>query len=198
MRRIVAIEGIVHAGKSSLIAGLEKSVSLDVQCIAEYCDFAGGGKNFPGFPKDIDAALGANIFFYDLESRRFDSFSESSNLVILDRSIFSVLAYHYATEFISQGRIKCFEKSLNFFRKEFPGCFPDLCIYLSISTDEQRERHRNDGFYEGILLNREFNDYLMEFYSKIGSLFPEIELVVIDGRQDRQAILLQVEGLLNL
>ncbi|MEI6288469.1 MAG: deoxynucleoside kinase [bacterium] len=194
MRQIIAIEGIVHAGKSSLISAMEKDRSMtSVQYIAEYCNFIGGGQNFPGFPKNTRTALEANVFFGDLERKRFATVTKKVNLIILDRSIFSVLAYHYATEKISHGKIKCFKRSIEYFQKQFPEFLPETCLYLAINLNEMRRRHGDTGFYENILLNDEFNCYLMEFYLKVGELFPEIKVITIDGKQDRKTVLLQAK-----
>ncbi len=79
MKQLIAIEGIVHAGKTTLIKNLEKIYNTsNFQFIKEYGNFVGGGQHFPGFPQDQTEALTSNIF---LRNWKKDDLKPSNNQV---------------------------------------------------------------------------------------------------------------------
>lgn len=190
MKQLIAIEGIVHAGKTTLIKNLEKIYNTsNFQFIKEYGNFVGGGQNFPGFPQDQTEALTSNIFFEELEERRFKTIKQSSQVVVLDRSLISVLAYHYASEKITQGKVKCFEESLKHFLTNFSSWIPQVCFYLKISILEMNKRHRGGGFYENVLLQESFNEHLLSFYDQMSCFFPNMTIYEINAHKTKREIL---------
>ncbi len=194
MVTIYAIEGIVHSGKSSLLNRLSRlSTFKNFEFVQEYSEFV-GGKNFPGFPKNSLGALKANEFFGELEEKRFLGITGLTDKVMLDRSLFSVLAYHYATERISRGEIKCFDQSIDFFQKFYGMFFPNVCIHLVISFEEMMRRHKSDGYYEPKIMMREFNKYLLDFYEWAPSIFPNTEFHKIDGTKKPEEIIREVQA----
>jgi len=190
LKQIIAVEGIVHAGKTTLIRHLERVCDkTKFQFIKEYGDFIVGGQNFPGFPKNQIEALSSNGFFEKLEQKRFETIRQISQVVILDRSLLSVLAYHYATEKITQEKIKCFNDSLNYFLDNFSSWIPQVCLYLKITVSEMYKRHEGDGFYESILLCKSFNAYLLSFYDQMSRFFPNMTIYEIEAHKTKKEVL---------
>ena len=176
----LALEGIVHAGKTTLLHAIGKQRN-DVCCIEEYTAYR-GEREFPPFPNTSEEACSANKFFIDLDSRRFADATDS-RIVLLDRSCISVLAYHYATEQVTLGKVQCFTQSLQLFQTTFAGFVPDKIIYVEISMSDLVIRHVGDnGVYKEILLSPEFNEHLCNFYDRLDRYFPRLTVYKVDGR----------------
>lgn len=174
-----ALEGIVHAGKTTLLKGIQ-ALKSDVCCINEYTVYR-GFVPFPQPPTTSDEAMDANRFFLDLDSRRFAD-AGTSKVVLLDRSCISILAYHYATEHVSCGQIVCFEPSLRLYRARYSRYIPDVVLYLKISMAELARRHVGaKGVYKQDLLDEEFNRHLCAFYDNLCTYFPQLVVHTISG-----------------
>ena len=191
----IALEGIVHAGKTTLLHALQRQRD-DVCCIDEYTVYR-GEKHFPPFPKSSKEALNANQFFIELDVKRFADVTDAS-IVLLDRSCVSVIAYHYATEQSTGGQIQCFTTSLQLFQTVYRRFVPDVVVYLEISMDNLEKRHIGDkGVYKGILLNHVFNEHLCTFYEKLHQYFPEVTVIKIDGGLPPMEVLAEVNKVIN-
>lgn len=194
-KRIVAIEGLVHAGKSTLVKALAKKDS-GIVCVGEYVEFA--TSKFPEQPRSPKDASEARKYFMGLEKKRRSCISNDASLVILDRSVLSILAYHFAVEVVTSGEVPCFSESI----KSLPtGCwiFPELCIYLDVSDSEIRRRHkRKSGRYSPTLLNPEFNAQLRKFYEKVlATILPSLEVVRIDASGSPEKVIREAKLLLG-
>ncbi len=191
---IVALEGLVHAGKSTLLQSIRDNCGA-VRCIGEYVEFA--TERFPGFPKSMEDACAGHAFFLNLEQKRRQKIQYEDRMVILDRSIFSILAYHFAVEEMSCGRIPCFREGVATVQSE-SWLFPQICLYLDVDDEEIALRHQDEtGFYQSVLLENAFNARLRAFYEKAMPFhFPSLEIVRVDARQPKQAITAQVKELL--
>lgn len=193
---IVALEGVVHTGKTTLLHGVKLRMGERICCIDEYSTYKGRVR-FPDFPTTSEEALGANEFFVRLEEKRFADVSEPG-IVLLDRSLLSVLAYHYATEKVTDGRVSCFEQSLLFFRENFSCWLPRLVIRLNISPEVFRKRHAEDsGLYKPVLLDEAFNRNLVLFYDNLGTYFPEIKVHKIDAVKSKVIVLRRTLNILS-
>ena len=63
-------------------------------------------------------------------------------------------------------------------------------IYLEISLRDLIKRHEGDtGVYKPVLLEEEFNRYLMYFYENIRSFFPTLEVYKIEGTLSKEEVL---------
>ena len=185
--KIYALEGIVHAGKTTLLNNI-RITNWDIVCVDEYTLYR-GTMPFPDFPATLEEALAANQFFIELDARRFTDIG-TSKIVLLDRSCISVIAYHYATEQITHGEIACFKPSLRLYKEQFGRYIPNVMIYLEISLRDLIKRHEGDtGVYKPVLLEEEFNRYLMYFYENIRSFFPTLEVYKIEGTLSKEEVL---------
>lgn len=192
--KVVALEGLVHAGKTTLLRSIRGS-SLDVRCIGEYVEFA--EERFPKPPKDRAEAMNNHAFFLKLEQKRRKEICESDKIVLLDRSVFSILAYHYATERRSDGKISCFEDGVSAVFAE-SWLFPRVCVYLDVNDTLIESRHYgDDGFYQSSFLEKQFNALLREFYEKVmPQRFSSVSVVRIDAGQSKEVVIAQLEMVL--
>ena len=194
-KTIVALEGLVHAGKSTLFQYiLEKYV--DVKCVREYVEFV--TERLPCFPENREDARFGHAFFLNLEQKRIVEIEEGDNVVLLDRSIFSILAYNFAVEKMSNGRIPCFQDSIDVYWNE-NWLIPQICVYLDIEDSDISLRHQDEkGHYYSIFLDCAFNAWLREFYEKaMLCYFPSLEIIRIDAHQSRREIVVQMEKILR-
>jgi thymidylate kinase len=185
---IIALEGLIHAGKTTLINRVRGLAGESICCIDEY-SFYRGNRNFPDFPRTSNEALDANQFFVDLEKQRFANRIVSLPTV-LDRSFLSVLAYHYATEKVTHGKIVCFSQSMDFFTRDYFCYMPNIVVYAEIPLEVMFKRHRAEtAIYKPILLDREFNRHLIHFYNNVTKFFPQITLHRIDAAAPEKEVL---------
>ncbi len=189
MLKVVAIEGLIHAGKTTLFQSLVR-VYKDVVFVSEFVEFA--TCKFPNLPQSIEEARNSRLFFLNLEEKRKEKIRTDSKIVILDRSVLSILAYHFSVEVLTNGNIMCFTDSI----KKIPfekWIFPDLCIYLDINNHEVIRRHQREiGGYNSIFLDNQFNNCLRKFYLDImPELFSQMELIHIDALQRPNEVLRQ-------
>ena len=188
--RVVALEGLVHAGKTTLLRNIRGS-GLDVRCIGEYVEFV--EDRFPKPPKNTIEAMNSHVFFLKLEQKRRREIRKNDNIVLLDRSVFSILAYHYATEVRSGGEIACFEEGVASIPHE-NWLFPSVCVYLDVSDELIEARHHGDeGFYQSMFLEMQFNALLREFYEKVmPQRFSSVNVVKIDAGYSKEVIITQL------
>lgn len=179
---IVALEGLVHAGKTSILQRLNGQKRL--LCIEEYGVYANGAIHFPKFPSTAKEAFRANDFFFKLEEKRFQSIQIDTPLILLDRCLFSVLSVNWALERFYVDGFQCFERTYRDILTRYSDKLPQLCILLHISTDEVLRRHKIEGYYHPLLLNPLFNSLLADFYyEELPRLFPETSFIQINAMQ---------------
>lgn len=181
---VVAIEGIVHAGKSTLHKRLSEKHE-EITCIGEYVEYA--TEKFPAPPRSLEEARVARLYFLNLELLRVNSTYERGRIILLDRSILSILAYHFAIERLTG--LLCYKASLLRFCDE-DWMFPDSCLYLDISDETLYSRHKAEkGNYQRILLNKAFNGYLRRFYEEVAPVeFPYLAVRRIDASQSQENV----------
>lgn len=186
----MALEGLIHAGKSTISSSLCGYVK-DVSCVPEYIEFT---KTFPNFPKDYDDVLKAWDFFINLEKKRKNTADWRAPIVVLDRSILSILAYNYAISRFTDGKIHYLDVDLKCLNNQ-GWMIPDVCIYLEISDSEISRRHQKEtGRYDKILLNSKFNASLREFYiDKISGIFPSMEFRKINANEPIEKVFSEVQ-----
>jgi thymidylate kinase len=139
---IVALEGPSYSGKTTLsrqlVARFGKSRTL---VCPDYVEVAGGCDEVPRAPRR--SVLGEFLslrFFLNLDRRRWEqSLREASGhtLVILDRSLHTLLAHTFAIEMVYEKPI--FERALKIVAKE-PRIIPHQVLYLDAPQEELERR----------------------------------------------------------
>ena len=187
-RLIVGVEGVVHAGKTTLATVLADQLGFHL--VPEYSSFARSRGGFPDFPSTLTHARQSLLFFLNLEKLRFATIPGAAMGVVLDRSVISLLAFSYALE--ATAGIRCFEDSWQRI-SDVPEWLPDCCIEIRIPDLTQGRRHSGDPYsYESHLLDPEFNARLREFYSRLSQYLPRVRVLWVDGERSLDAILDQV------
>ncbi len=149
-------------------------------------------------PERSGFAREGRLYFLDLEKKRRMYADLRKKLIVLDRSFLSVLAFHFAVEKTSAGKVICFSESLQAISGE-EWIFPDLCIYLDVDDLEIKKRHETErGLYDPILLDSVFNFQLRRFYDDIlPSIFPMIKVAKIDVSLSFNEVLSNAKSLLE-
>lgn len=194
-RIIIALEGLVHAGKSTLVKTLSERIN-GIQCVGEYIEFA--TSKFPNFPHNLNEAREARQYFLALEEMRRACIRRETRCIVLDRSILSILAYHFAVELTTNREVPCFDETINTLSLE-DWLFPNMCIYLDVSDVEIAKRHLGQtGKYSPVLLDPTFNSYLRRFYEDvILKRFPLLKMVRVDAHNSPEKVFSQVVSLLK-
>ncbi len=183
---IIAFDGSVRAGKTSLIANLSRI--FGAPSIEEYKKYAmKAGAEFPEFPpKSYEEALRASQFFIDLEKHRCADLKkfDESKIVFVDRTSLSCVAFDYAANrFTGLDTLEEVQELWESAEK----IVPDLLFFMDVSQANIKKRMRinNDNFPPHIY-DKVFTDDLKFFFEKECS---ENECVVrIDANQSKEAV----------
>lgn len=133
---VIALEGPVCAGKTTLINGL---VPLGYQKIPEYVDFAlNNNLKLPKFPPQNETEAKASFEFYlDLEKRRQGRVEKGKWL--LDRSKYTLLAFEAGARNLTQIDIFPWACNLVDQRKD-EITEPDHTLYVDVAPEESKRR----------------------------------------------------------
>lgn len=185
MASMIVIEGLVCAGKTTLLNKLGRLVNY--QTILEYKEYLKDSEELPRFPPSSrEEALLISQFFVILERRRqndLGKFSEQDVTVIFDRGILSCLAFDYAAR-----RFTGFDTYLEVIQMYQAEDFhqPHLCLYLDVSYQTMIDRMKRRGTFSGDqFANRKFTELLVEFYRHFLAL---PQFIKIDGRLPEQEV----------
>lgn len=130
---LVAVEGPSYAGKSSLVRELAQQLPSDGTIVIEcYVAVAPDRASVPtSLPVSADAQLEAQRFYLDLELERFRravNEKPSAGMILLDRSIHTLLAHAHAIQRMTGFAV--YDRFLAIVR-ETPGiAWPDIVFYL--------------------------------------------------------------------
>ena len=142
--RIVTIEGPSHAGKSTLLAQIERVLRRhDIKYLPDYVDAAGGPLRVPDTPgTGIDEIQGL-LFFLQVEVNRLGTVQQEMTLpsvCFLDRSVHTLLAHRYAVQ--TMRSVKCYDLALRIVSELCPSFYPGHIFYLD--TPEEILAHRRE------------------------------------------------------
>lgn len=161
--RVVAIEGPVCAGKSSLVNSL---IGSGLGGILEYSEYVGhANQDFPKFPpRDAEQAKRSFEFFLDLEKQRIlDMQLLTQSNVVIDRSIFTLLAFEAGASRITG--IDIFDWAVERLLQEEEIILPDHVVYLDVAPQVSIQRaEENDIPIPKFLLSEEFNRGFRDFF----------------------------------
>jgi thymidylate kinase len=176
-RKIYALEGTVHSGKTTLLRYIQNR-HTELQTLDEYIEYTTSG--FPSAPTNLIEASEAVGFFLDIDRLRSLEIRQHGS-VILDRSVLSILGYEFAIDKMFPS-VNYWDATLQVLRDQ-DWTWPEVCVYLKIDDPTLAYRHSLIGIdYQPILLNSEFNQYLRQFYEfEIEARWPNIELLTLDG-----------------
>jgi thymidylate kinase len=155
--KIIAIEGIVGAGKTTLIECMKQNGVVD-KIIPEYTVLA-KRDDIPEFTQNEEKLKLSTCFYAGIELRRqkmiLDSVKNNDRVILLDRSELSILSFNYAAEkryYIKDLCTPTFNCLKNVTIIE-----PSAYIYLDISYQTSLDRMKKRGsFKESVFTDEDF------------------------------------------
>lgn len=167
---VIALEGPVCSGKSTVLLGL--AASGLVNPILEYSEYVDSATaDFPKFPPQDDrAAKSAFELFLDLERQRFRDFNQTRGSRILDRSIFTLLAFEAGASRITGIDIMSWAyERLSQTSHEI--IWPHHILYFDQPTDVSLVRAKENNiripdFQFDIEFNAEFRSFFMQLFER--------------------------------
>ena len=196
---MAALEGPCCAGKTTLGRLLAQSPDgLAVAFAPCYADYAGGGRCLP---RQEAASVGeredALRQILDVEAGRLASLPSGSDLILADRSVYTLLANSSALEQMTG--LALLGPSERLLRASPAAAWPDLVLYLDLPQDAVQGRN-NGKFPPGsIYTDPGFNAAIRAYFSRLaGRKAPRVawldatldlpELARLAGAELRQAV----------
>lgn len=168
---VVAIEGPVCAGKSTLVENLNQD---GLGTILEYSEYvAHANQDFPKFPPaDEEAAKKSFEFFLNLERRRSQDMAElTQNKIAIDRSVFTLLAFELGAAKITG--IDISDWAVERLSKENDLIAPDYVFYLDVPVAISSQRAERNGIpIPAFLLSEKFNQGFRDFFVGLEQTMP--------------------------
>lgn len=177
----IALEGPCCAGKTTLGHGLMGDLAeLAPIYVRDYSDYVGGGKNLPPpVPVSLTEERRTLRRFLRIEAARTahcQSFPE--RVILIDRSIHTLLAHCYALERITHIRYSQLAKCV-LLRSSIP-LWPSFMFYLDIPNEVVMHRNRGKFPQDSIFINLDFNIGIREYFEQLAGL-PSPHLTWIDA-----------------
>ncbi len=181
----ITLEGTSFAGKTTLAKEIEAHNPERYKMVKEYSEYAGGSANFPSFPpKNKEEALRNLEFFLNLERKRhvdMESYKDKSYVMVMDRSVVSLLGFEFAQKYLGGLDIFCEAKEI--IRQE-PNLAPDLVVYLQTDDENIKSRLKESQRKVGdLFVDPEFNRQLRIFFEWL-SARKEYPIIKIDTNKD--------------
>ncbi len=160
---VIGIEGLVRAGKSTLVKWLAEFLNAGV--VEEYGMYIKRtGTGFPSFPfVSYKAALSASMMFFDIEERRLADLKriKDKGIILVDRTYLSCLGFDYAARYFTGfdtfrevENLWCAARKIEL----------DLILFLDVSQTKLEERiASHQHLYLPHLCDPTFNRYITEF-----------------------------------
>lgn len=194
--QIIALEGPVCAGKTTVLGGLREQ---EIPVVDEYSEYvASTTRDFPKFPpQDEEAAKDSFRFFFELEARRKqDMEATGNNRAVLDRSIYTLLAFEvgasrltgisilpWAVEYLEENKDKII--------------MPEQVVYMDIPAEISRSRAREGQIrIADFLLTDGFNGGFRDFFMALKEKAPEL-VCIVDATGEQSAMQEFVLGLVS-
>jgi len=187
---VIAIEGPSDTGKSTLIDGLARRFSeVDPLVFDCYVDHAGGDDKVPALADTREGQAEALRFFLGIEKSRYEMIGEGERpkLVLMDRSVFSLLAHSYAVGV--ENSLPTLDDAVGSVSTAAEVIIPDLVLYLkaSASTIARRRDPSDEGRW---FTSERFNGHINAFYDgPVDQCGISTDIRRLDASRDAGAVL---------
>lgn len=167
-RPSVAVEGPCCAGKTTLSNGLIRRFSgLSIAHVKCFADYVGGGRFLPRpVPESLseDEAALQKLLAIEFD-RQADARQQHSDLVLMDRSVYTFLAHRYALEQITG--MAFFAPAQRMVAESDLPTWPDLTFYLDVPHETIHARNHGKFPADSIFIDRRFNAGVRSFYATV-------------------------------
>jgi thymidylate kinase len=164
---VAAFEGPCCAGKTTLARQLLTSLpGLKVVFVPCYADHAGGGRYLP--PQEADTAQEREDALRQLlavEAGRFATAGLDAEVVLADRSVYTLLAHSYALEIMTG--IKFLAASARLLSRSPIPVWPDLVFYLDLPQEAVNARNHGKFPADSIYTDPTFNAAVRSYFSRL-------------------------------
>ena len=165
---IVALEGPCLAGKTTLGRRLTvELLPMKVTYIPDHAEQVGGGRNLPApFPRSLAEERDALHEFLRIEAGRMAPLqSTDAELVLVDRSIHTLLAHCAALEHVTGIGYAGLAEGI--VARSDAAIWPETVLYLDLPNEEAARRNRGKFPVGSLFTDADFNDGFRSYFSRL-------------------------------
>jgi thymidylate kinase len=164
-KRWVAVEGPCCAGKTTLSRGLlDRLTDVMVSHVRCFADHVGGGRFLPRpVPQSLREDYDAVEALLGIEADRVaHARATASDVVLMDRSIYTLLAHRYALQPVTG--LNLLAPAQRVIACSSAPAWPDLVLYLDVPQQTIIDRNRGKFPPDSIFIHSTFNAGIRDFY----------------------------------
>jgi thymidylate kinase len=165
-KRWVAVEGPCCAGKTTLSQGLlDELTDITISHVRCYADHVGGGRYLPRpVPETVPEDHEAVSALLTIEADRVaGARAEPSDVVLMDRSVHTLLAHRYALQRVTG--LPCFASAERVIARSEAPAWPDLVLYLDVTQQAILDRNRGKFPPDSIFIDARFNAGIRAYFA---------------------------------
>jgi thymidylate kinase len=188
------VEGPCCAGKTTLSRGLlDDMTDLVISHVRDYADHVGGGRFLPRpVPESVAEDQQAVDALLRVEADRLaPARAARSDLVLMDRSIHTLLAHRYAVQRVT-GLAVLAPAERVIARSSVPA-WPDLVLYLDVPQQTILDRNRGKFEADSIFIDTVFNAGIRDYFSETMEV-GKTEIVWLDATLEPEKLVRIAEG----
>ncbi len=156
-----------RAGRPPVATWLRVLTDLSVAHVRCYADHVGGGRFLPRpVPATVTEDQEALQALLAVEAERTSAVSRNSgDLVVMDRSVHTLLAHRYALPRVTG--LACFDPARRVLAGSEVPLWPDLVLYLDLPQAAVHDRNRGKFPEDSIFIDTQFNAGIRAYFSHI-------------------------------
>jgi thymidylate kinase len=169
--RWVAVEGPCCAGKTTLARGLLDALDdMTLFQVVCYADHVGGGRFLPRpTPETVAEDAAALTDLLAIEADRVAAARASStDLVLMDRSVHTLLAHRYALQRVTG--LACFAAAERVIAQSTAPAWPDVVVFLDVPQQTVLDRNRGKFPPDSIFIDARLNAGIRAYFSRLAEL----------------------------
>jgi thymidylate kinase len=167
-KRWVAVEGPCCAGKTTLSRGLlSEMTGIAVSHVHCYADHVGGGRFLPRpVPQSLREDQEAVDALLAVEADRVaQARADASELVLMDRSVHTLLAHRYALQRVTG--LALLTPAQRVITQSQAPAWPDLVLYLDVPQQTILDRNRGKFAPDSIFIDPAFNTGVRGYFCEV-------------------------------